>query len=146
MLHQLIIQVMITKWYSVSSIILLHGGEVFDLVRDAIIYSVTFAINDFLEYGEKKLVFVCVKHSPNQKDLEKTNEDSNFFFKSNNISAVRIAYMMQLWTKEKNVAMKVLKYMYVYMQRTSVDNEISYCINFICTVYESDAVVKLITL
>ena len=116
------------------------------VVRDAIIYSVTFAINDFLEYGEKTLVFVCVKHSPNQKDLEKTNEDSNFFFKSNNISAVRIAYMMQSWTKEKNVAMKVLKYMYVYMQRTSVDNEISYCINFICTVYESDAVVNLITL
>ena len=115
------------------------------VVRDAIIYSVTFAINDFLEYGEKKLVFVCVKHSPNQKDLEKTNEDSNFFFKSNDISAVRIAYMMQSWTKEKNVAMKVLKYMYVYMQRTSVDNEISYCINFICTVYESDAVVNLIT-
>lgn len=136
-----------------SSIILLHGEKFstsMSVVRDAIIYSVTFAINDFLEYGEKKLVFVCVKHSPNQKDLEKTNEDSNFFFKSNNISAVRIEYIMQSWTKEKNVAMKVLKYiytyMYVYMQRTSVDNEISYCINFICTVYEYDAVVNLITL
>ena len=89
-----------------------------DFIQDAIIYSVTFAINDFLEYGEKKLVFVCIKHSPNQKDLEKTNKDS-FFFKSNNISAVRIAYMMQSWTKEKkcsNEGAEVRTCMYtVYM-------------------------------
>ena len=89
------------KWYSVTSLILLHGEKFStpkDIIRDAVLYSADFSISDFLNYVEKKSVSVFIKHSP---DHMENNVNTN------NISAASIAYMMQSWTNDKIVAIKV---------------------------------------
>ena len=92
-------------WFSVSSLIILHGQKFStskDVIRDAVLYSAVFTISDILDSKEMNSVSVFIKHSPDHTDM-----------KIKNISSAKIAYLMQSWTNDKNVAIKV-SYMYVY--------------------------------
>eukprot|EP01035_Chromulina_nebulosa_P024173 gene24173-31423_t len=87
------------KWFSVSSLIILHGRKFStskDVIRDAVLYSAVFTISDILDFKEMNSVSVFIKHSPDHTDMN-----------IKNISAAKIAYLMQSWTNDKNVAIKV---------------------------------------